>query len=147
MNYWDDIHPAFESAEAMLAAVNDDMTQLPEAVQAFLSVYGAQGVIDNGGLEYFFEADWDGTPPYDDVIAAFETIGCSEQAAALRDVVGTFPFVEPHLHRDKRQAFMDAHYDAEVFGVPEWRSAYLMFNDKVWEKLAEYCEAHRDEFA
>ena len=146
MDYWTDIHPALEAAEAMLDSVDEDMSRLPEAVQVFLTVHGAQGAIDNGGFVFFFEADWPGTPPYEDFIAAYETIGCIEQAAALRRIVTTFLFPDPHLHKDKRQEFMDARYDKKIFGIPEWGSV-LCFGNEVWEKLARYYEIHQEEFA
>jgi hypothetical protein len=64
----------------------------------------------------------------------------------LRRIVATFPFSDSHLHKDKRQEFMDARYDKKVFGIPEWGSV-LFFGEEVWEKLARYYEMHQDEFA
>jgi len=64
----------------------------------------------------------------------------------LRRIVATFPFSDSHLHKDKRQEFMDARYDKKVFGIPEWGSV-LCFGEEVWEKLARYYEMHQDEFA
>jgi hypothetical protein len=98
MDFWTDIYPAIRAAEAMLSSVDGDLNRLPEAVQIFLLINGAQGVIDNGGYIYFFEEDWPNTPPYDDFISAYEAIGCSQQADDLRRVVATFPFDNPHLH-------------------------------------------------
>jgi hypothetical protein len=40
-----------------------DPDKLPPAVKTILLVHAAQGVIDNGGLQYFFEADWPDRPP------------------------------------------------------------------------------------
>jgi hypothetical protein len=145
MDYWADIHPAVEVAEDMLASADGD--RLPEAVQVFLLVHGAQVAIDNGGFAFFFEADWPGTPPYDDFIGAYETIECIEQAAALRRIVATFPFSEPHLHKDKRQEFMDARYDKSAFGIAEWNREILYFGKEVWENVAKYYKMHADDFA
>jgi len=147
MDFWADIYPAVEAAEAMLSSVDDDMSQLPEAVQVFLLVNGAQGTIDNGGFVFFFGNDWPGTPSYEDFISAYETIGCIEQAAALRRIVASFPFAEPHLHRKKRQEFIDARYEKSAFGIPEWNRDLLGFGQEVWEKLAKYYETYQDEFA
>jgi hypothetical protein len=126
MDFWTEIYPAVEAAEAMLSSVDDDMSQLPEVVQVFLLVNGAQGAIDNGGFVFFFENDWPGTPTYEAFIAA------------LRRIVATFPFLEPHLHRKKRQEFIDARYDKSAFGVPEWNRDLLRFGKEVWEKLTKY---------
>jgi len=147
MDFWTDIYPAVEAAEAMLSSVDDDMSQLPEAVQVFLLVNGAQGAIDNGGFVFFFEEDWPGTPPYEDFNAAYESIGCIEQSAALRRIVATFPFSDPHLHREKRQEFMNARYNKSAFGIPDWNQDLLCFGKEVWEKLAKYYELHQDDFA
>lgn len=147
MDYWTDIHPMLETAEAMLGAVDEDMRLLPEAVQVFLAVHGAQGAIDNGGFVYFFEADWPGLPPYENFIAAYETIGCIEQAVALRRIVGTFPSSDPHLHRSKRREFIQTRYDQKAYGVPDWQPDLKSFGQEVWEKLARYCKTHKDDFA
>ena len=146
MDFWTDIYPAIEAAEAMLSSVDDDMSRLPEAVQIFLSVNGAQGVIDNGGYVYFFEEDWPNTPPYAVFILAYEAIGCDQQAADLRRVVSTFPFENPHLHKEQRQAFMNARYDKSKRCIPEWGEA-LCGDTDVWEKLARYYEMHEGDFA
>jgi hypothetical protein len=146
MDFWTDIYPAVETAEAMLSSVDNDMSQLPEAVQVFLLVNGAQGAIDNGGFVFFFGNDWPGTQPYEDFIAAYETIGCIEQAAALRRIVATFPFSEPHLHQKKRREFIDARYDKEAFGIPEWHPDLQHFGNVVWEKLAKYLRRNREAF-
>jgi hypothetical protein len=38
--------------------------QLSEPLQTCWAVENAQGIIDNGGLQYFFDSDWDGNSPY-----------------------------------------------------------------------------------
>lgn len=146
MDYWTDIMPALEAAEDKLAAVDQDMSMLPEAVRTFLLVHGAQGVIDNGGYRFFFEADWPNTPAYDAFVSAYETIGCSEQAEDLRRVVATFRFQDPHLHKVQRQAFIEARFDKSQYCVPEWGDA-LCGDKDVWEKLARYYEMHEGDFA
>ena len=65
----------------------------------------------------------------------------------MRRVVATFPFPEPHLHRDKRRAFIEARYDEKAFGVPEWGDDLLRFGQEVWDKLAEYCRKHENDFS
>jgi len=145
MNFWTDIHPAVVMAEDMLFAVDGNMSLLPHSVQIFLLVNGAQGVIDNGGYIFFFENDWPGTPPYEDFITAYETIGCIEEAADLRRVVATFQFSDPHLHKDKRREYMDVRYDKRVYGIPEWGS-FLCGNKNIWENLARYYQTNQEDF-
>ena len=129
----------------MLTSVDDDMSRLPESVRIFLLVDGAQGVIDNGGYRYFFEADWPGNPPYEDFADAYEAIGCIRQAADLRRVVATFPFSEPHLHKDERNAFIEVRYDKHTYCVPEWGNT-LCGDKEVYEKLAMHIAIHRKDF-
>jgi hypothetical protein len=145
MDFWTEIMPAVEAAEGKLASVGDDASLLPESVRVFLVVNGAQGVIDNGGYAFFFGQDWPNTPPYEDFISAYEAIGCSQQAADLRRVVATFPFSDPQLHREKRRAYIDQHYDADAYAVRGWGNA-LCGDKEVWEKLAKYHERHEDDF-
>jgi hypothetical protein len=145
MDYWTDILPASLSAQQMLTSVSDDMGRLPDSVRIFLLVHGAQGVIDNGGYKYFFEADWPGNPPYEHFSEAYEAIGCISQAADLRRVAGTFPFQDAHLRKDERKAFIDARYDEKTHCVPEWGDA-LCGDTEVFEKLALHIALHRKDF-
>jgi len=48
-------------------------------------LHAAQGIIDNGGLEYFFEAPFEGRPALDDFPTVFEAVGAHVSAAALRE--------------------------------------------------------------
>jgi hypothetical protein len=146
MDYFEDIFPLAGAAEDKLAAADEDMSRLPESVRVFLLVHGAQGVIDNGGYRYFFESDWPNTPPYEVFASAYETIGCVEQAADLRRVVATFPFPDPHLDSDKRQAFIDEHYDEDECEVRGWGEA-ICGDDVIWKKLAGYAKQHVHDFA
>ena len=143
MDFWTDIMPGTLSAMQMLESVDHDMSRLPESVRIFLLVNGAQGAIDNGGYNFFFEQDWPGT--YSDFVDAYEAIGCIRQAADLRRVAGTFPFSEPHLHRDQRIAFIDTRYDKSTYCVPEWGNA-LCGDKEVWERLALHIAMHKKDF-
>ena len=145
MDFWTDIWPATLSAQQMLTSVGDDMSRLSESVRIFLLVNGAQGVIDNGGYNYFFEEDWPGNPPYEDFADAYEAIGCIRQAADLRRVAASFPFSEPHLHKDERRAFIEARYDKSTYCVPEWGNT-LCGDKEVFEKLAMHVAMHRKDF-
>lgn len=132
-------------AQQMLAAVGEDMAQLPEAVQVFMKVNSAQGVIDNGGYRYFFAADWPGNPPYEDFASAYEAIGCWKQAEELRRIVTTFPFPDPHLDEAKRKEYIEANYNPEEMQVRGWGDA-LCGDDEVWKKLAAYYDWHKTQF-
>ena len=136
---------AFKKAVLMLQANSGEIESLPEPVKIFLLVHGAQGIIDNGGYRYFFESDWPDNPPYETFIRAYEVIGCDSQAEELRRVVATFPFARPELHKERRNAFIDANFDGEADSVRGWGDA-LCGDEDVWRKLADYYEAHKAAF-
>jgi len=50
-------------------------------------LHAAQGIIDNGGFEYFFEAPFEGHPELDDFPKVFEAVGAHSSAAALREAI------------------------------------------------------------
>jgi hypothetical protein len=54
------IDQAVELASRHLRRVGGDPRRLSEPARTLVLVYGAQGVIDNGGFRYFFENDWPG---------------------------------------------------------------------------------------
>ena len=67
-----------------LESLDNDVSRIEQPLRTVLVVYSAQGVIDNGGLAYFFERDWPHHPPYDVFVSAYEAIGLVKEAAAKR---------------------------------------------------------------
>ena len=98
---------AFENASRALDALGGDLSRLAPSIRTFLLVYSAQGVIDNGGFQYFFEMDWPNEIPYSDFVEAYRQIGALEAADALSSAANMFDFENPHLFEDKRMLFMD----------------------------------------
>ena len=129
----------------LLDANEGDFTALPKPVATLLRVQGAQGIIDNGGYRYFFEKNWEGTPPYSAFIEAYEEIGCHAQAADLARVVATFPFEQPHLHEQLRNRFIEEFFDEKSYCVLPWGEA-LCGDRTVWQKLEAYADRHSSEF-
>jgi len=72
------------------------------------AVTQAQGIIDNGGLQYFFENDWPERPPYALFVDAFRRIGANEAADCIQDAVQMFPSNSPHLDYEMRGDYMDS---------------------------------------
>ena len=120
-----------------------DVAALPEAVRTVALVHAAQGAIDNGGLQYFFEADFPGKPPYALFVEAYRAIGAAAPAAALADAVALFPFADPHRHAAKRNQFMDRFRDEDdepVNSPFEPLTRVLCGNKSVWRLLEAYVE-------
>jgi hypothetical protein len=104
----DIIDDTFGRIRLRYGKIEKDLDLLPSAVQHFIRVYAAQGVIDNGGYRYFFESNWPGKPPYSVFIEAYKAISCEKQSKELERIVNSFPFEKPHLYKNKRQKYMDA---------------------------------------
>ncbi len=66
----------------------------------------AQGTVNNGGFQFFFENDWPGNPEYAQFVEAFQRIGALEAADCLHDAVDMFPCESPHLDREIRRSYL-----------------------------------------
>jgi len=129
---------ARDAVFARFEAAGEDPARLPETDQTVVAVYGAQGVIDNGGLKFFFENDWPGSPPYSLFVEAYRRIGAAGVAGLLERAVSRFPFAEPHQHQELRREFMESLDESDDFFGEAACGDTL-----VWERLEEYV---RDNF-
>lgn len=114
-------------------------------VQVVLLVDSAQGVIDNGGLQYFYEVDFEEQGPYSDFVEAYRAIGAEDAAGLLERSIGLFPFANPHFHHEKRQLWLDEvreDENHEFNGV----SDKLIGHKGVFPKLKEYMARHLEHF-
>ncbi|MCH2174217.1 MAG: DUF4375 domain-containing protein [Lentisphaeria bacterium] len=121
----------------LLEEYNGHLVKLKEPYQTIAIIYNAQGIIDNGGLPYFFENDWPGQPNYDIFINAYEKIGQDDSANALREVVQTFGFDQPEKHHARRNAFIKEYYDEQECEVTCWNDC-ICGNETVWAQLANW---------
>lgn len=140
------IDKSFDKTKLLLDQAGNNMLDIPEPNATLLLVYGAQGIIDNGGYEYFFSKDWINNPNYQFFIDAYNRIGCNDQAQDLQRVVNSFPFKEPHLHVDLRRKYISDNYNPDNFEIAGW-SDNLCGDNTVWEKLAEYIEKNERYFS
>lgn len=126
-----------------------DPDKLPPPVRTAVLVHAAQGLIDNGGLQYFFESDFPGKPPYSIFVDAYRTVGASNEAKALADAVELFPFENPHRFQAQRDKFLEqflnggAHRPNSPF---EPFTDVLCGNKNVWRMLETYVERHVESF-
>jgi Domain of unknown function (DUF4375) len=105
------------------------------ADQTIAAVYSAQGVIDNGGLEYFFGSDWPGQPPYSFFSGAYRRIGAEEAATCIDEAVRLFPFLNPEQHEEDRKQFIKGLPESHEFVVLSLR---VCGDERVWKCLEEY---------
>ncbi|RZJ08063.1 MAG: DUF4375 domain-containing protein [Acidovorax sp.] len=114
-------------------------------VQVVLLVDSAQGIIDNGGLLYFYEVDFEEQGPYSDFVEAYRAIGAEEAATLLERSIRLFPFLDPHLHELKRQRWLDQIQEDENHEFNDL-SDKLIGHKAVFPKLKEYMARHWEHF-
>src|SRR5688500_8764243 len=100
------------SAEAFarLEAAGGDPRKLIDPWRTVVVVHAAQGVIDNGGLRYFFGNDFPENPPYSVFEDAYRRIGAGRAADALGRATRLFRFADPQLDLEQRREVLE---DAE----------------------------------
>lgn len=131
---------------ACVEAAAGDVFQLPLPVQTVAVVQTTQGIIDNGGLEYFYESDFVGTPPYSFFVDTFRRIGAEAAATRIEASALMFPFSDPHLNEAKRQQWLDGVKECETHEFVVLSRA-ACGDASVFAKLAEYIEGNRSAFA
>jgi hypothetical protein len=128
-----------DTAFKKLADVDDRMEALEEPYKTVAIIYSAQGVIDNGGMVYFFENDWPNNPPYSDFADAYERIGRVDAAKALRDAVETFGVPNPERNKKARRDYMEAHQ--KRFNGMVWDDC-ICGDKRVFADLATWVRSH-----
>jgi hypothetical protein len=123
--------------------------QLKEPLLTVWAVEQAQGIIDNGGFQYFFENDWPENPEYSLFVDAFRRIGAAEASDCIQDAASMFPSSTPQLDCDMRREHMDLLREKE--GVEESVLDKLGFRvmdlgGDTMIQLANYIRTHIDYF-
>lgn len=130
-----------DEALKRLSAADSDVSRVEEPYRTIAIIYSAQGIIDNGGLTYFFAEDWPHNPAYSEFADAYERIGCIEAAKALRSAALSFGIEQPELYSEQRQAYIDANYDETSLEVRGWDDS-ICGDKKVWENLATWVRTY-----
>lgn len=133
----------YDHAVERLAAAGGDMQALPLPLQTLLVVEAAQTMIDNGGLGYFYEADFPGNPAYEVFAQAYRRIGAESAAACLEASALMFPFAEPQFFEELRQVWLEKlRVDPQFAGLDERISG----DASVWRHLAQYVQRNKAAF-
>jgi len=133
----DRLRHAIDFTLAEVRKAGGDPFGLSLPLQTVCLVHAAQGLIDNGGLQYFFESQWPGSPPYLVFSDAYRRIGAEDAGACLDRAVAMFPFPKAHLHMEQRLAFIEAQSEQSCSEFAEM-SDKLCGDESVWEKLDQY---------
>lgn len=133
----------YDYAVSCLGAAGGDMEALPLPLQTLLVVEMAQTLIDSGGLEYFYEADFPNNPPYEVFVQAYRRIGAESAADCIEASAQMFPFAEPHFFEELRQVWLEKmRIDPQFAGFGE----RIRGDASVWEKLSHYVQRNIDAF-
>ncbi len=60
-----------------------------------IMLHALQGIVDNGGFEYFFELSFKDNPVMDDFAAVFQAVGAHSSASAVREALRQSQLSEP----------------------------------------------------
>ena len=133
----------YDYAVSCLAAAGGDVEALPLPLQTLLLVEMAQTLIDSGGLEYFYEADFPNNPAYDVFVQAYRRIGAESAADCIEASALMFPFAEPHFFEELRQGWLEKmRIDPQFAGLGE----RITGDASVWQKLSQYVQRNIDVF-
>ena len=130
-------------AFAELDDADGDITKLDDPLHTAAIIFAAQGVIDNGGLRYFFESNWPYHPPYSVFADAYERIGRLAAASAIREAAATFGVDDPEHHCDLRCDYIDEHYDSDTYEVIGWNDC-ICGDEEVWTDLTAWLKSQKN---
>lgn len=136
---------SFDFAKDLLESSGGALELLPPPVRTVFVAGTAQAIIDNGGLEYFFESDFPGQPAYEIFADAYQRIEAEECAEAIRRAVGLLPFSAPHLREGDRCEQLDP-WNSMPQSPLDACNEIRIGSSKVWALLERHLEDHRDEF-
>ena len=123
--------------------------QRSEVQLTYWAVSQAQGVLDNGGLQYFFENDWPQNPPYKVFIDAFRRVGAKEAADWLEDAAAMFPFENPQDDYKRRRQFLDdlkAKEGGDDSIIDKLGDRLITLSDDTYKRLVMYVRGNIAEF-
>ena len=122
-----------------LEKVNGNIDALPVPLRTVVVIYSAQGVIDNGGLEYFFGNDFPDNPPYQIFIDVYREIGANSAAAIFEKSLSYFEMSQPELNLDMRLKFIESLPDDDSHEFSKLSSS-ICGDSSVWLLLKQYVQ-------
>ncbi len=133
------LDPLIAAAEEALKQVDGDLCRLGEPHQTILTIVYSKGVIDNGGLRYFFEKDWPQSPPYSLFADAYERIGRRDAADSISEAARSFGMEHPERYAQKRNSYMEMHLDETAGSVRGWVDC-ICGDDEIWARLTRWAQ-------
>ncbi|QDU27452.1 hypothetical protein ETAA8_25400 [Anatilimnocola aggregata] len=124
-----------------LKVAGGEISLLDEPFRTVALVFSAQGVIDNGGLNYFFESDWPGNPSYSLFADAYRRIGSVDAANAIQDAATSFGISFPERDSKLRNEFMEKQFGADGAWEVQWDDA-VCGDERVWSNLEKWIRSN-----
>ncbi|UTW45406.1 DUF4375 domain-containing protein [bacterium SCSIO 12696] len=120
------------------------ISSVPEPAKTVVAIYAAQGVIDYGGLGYFFESDFPSDDAYSVICQSYRNIGMPERAEALEKILSLFPDSKPHKNHARRQKFIEKYFDyGSLHPTVRWAEEVLDgSNGDACNEALEYYKKH-----
>lgn len=143
----------FELCDSAYLAVVDHYrgapvaNKLSTAHRAVLLTWHAMGIIDNGGFQYLFEGDFEGDPGFTLTAQAFEEIGCSSAAEAVRNAIALFPNgkVIPNIDKRLKHFQSTSQEERDQINRKFWKASDVG-KGEICVRLAEYIRNHPSKF-
>lgn len=120
-----------------------DLSTIPEHERVVLCVWGASGIIDNGGFNALFEHDISGDPHFLVTDSAFKAIGSQEAIAAFARVFRLFPGGKPPAQVADR---LNQYRQGVAAPRSEIDQLFWKASKDIHLPLAAYIRAHREDF-
>ncbi|MFG0259515.1 MAG: hypothetical protein ACF8LK_04100 [Phycisphaerales bacterium JB041] len=133
---------AADVAFARLEAAGGDPRRLEEPYGTFVTVFSAQGVLDNGGLRYFLGNAWPGEPPYAHFSASYRTLGAAAAADTIDEAVRLLALAAPERDADARLERLGGPVGDRIEALNE-----RIDGDEVWRRLSAFVRAHEVAFS
>jgi hypothetical protein len=133
---------ATDLAFAELDKADGNIQELGDPFKTIAIVCSAQGIIDNGGLEYFFENDFPNNPPYQMFIDAYSNIGASTEAECIEKALPFFEVPNPETATAARIKFINSlpeDYSHEFQKI----SGSICGSEAVWTLLGKYAQQNK----
>jgi hypothetical protein len=118
------------------------LDSLSQAEQRVLLVGWAQGIVGNGGFQYFYE----GASNARQVADAFEALGFSEAASAFRTSLSVFPNGVAPEDQEIRRDWLDRNETISTPVFDRLEGTIFAVSDQLDQAIIAYLCEHRGEF-
>jgi hypothetical protein len=122
--------------------------KLPIEYRTVWLVWGAGGIIDNGGFEFLFECSVDEDPSFAKSAAAFDEIGCSAASKAFGKAFALFPRARVIKDHDRRVEYYRSVPEGkrEPINSAFWKASRCG-KGEITARLAKYIRKNKAVFA